>query len=96
MLAQMVEVFRQVQTSVLAVQEVPLEHVNRYGIVAGESVGERLVKVQADGGEALTCPGAVTAGRRRPLRADAGGVRLHRQPAARQRREIQPPTGLRS
>ncbi len=45
-LAQMVEVFRQVQTSVLAVQEVPLDHVRRYGIVAGEPVGERLVKVR--------------------------------------------------
>jgi len=45
-LAQMVEVFKHVQTSVLAVQEVPLEHVSRYGIVAGESVGERLVKVR--------------------------------------------------
>ena len=45
-LAQMVEVFREVQSSVLAVQEVPLEHVKRYGIVAGEPVGERLVKVR--------------------------------------------------
>lgn len=45
-LSQMVEVFREVQTSVLAVQEVPLEHVKRYGIVAGERVGDRLVKVQ--------------------------------------------------
>ena len=45
-LAQMVEVFKQVQTSVLAVQEVPLEHVSRYGIVAGEPVGDRLVKVR--------------------------------------------------
>ncbi|HEX7888273.1 MAG TPA: UTP--glucose-1-phosphate uridylyltransferase GalU [Ramlibacter sp.] len=45
-LAQMVEVFREVQTSVLAVQEVPLEHVKRYGIVAGEPAGDRLVKVQ--------------------------------------------------
>jgi len=45
-LAQMVEVFHQVQTSVLAVQEVPLEHVRRYGIVAGDPVSERLVKVQ--------------------------------------------------
>ena len=45
-LQQMVEVFLQVQTSVLAVQEVPLEHVRRYGIVAGEAVGERLVKVR--------------------------------------------------
>src|SRR6478735_3357910 len=46
-LAQMVEVFGQVRTSVLAVQEVPLEHVRRYGIVAGEPAGERLVKVSA-------------------------------------------------
>jgi len=44
-LAQMIEVFNEVQTSVLAVQEVPLEHVKRYGIVAGETAGERLVKV---------------------------------------------------
>ncbi|MBK6009041.1 UTP--glucose-1-phosphate uridylyltransferase GalU [Ramlibacter ginsenosidimutans] len=45
-LTQMVEVFKEVQTSVLAVQEVPLEHVKRYGIVAGDTVGERLVKVR--------------------------------------------------
>jgi UTP--glucose-1-phosphate uridylyltransferase len=45
-LAQMVETFKEVQTSVLAVQEVPLAHVKRYGIVAGEAVGERLVNVQ--------------------------------------------------
>jgi UTP--glucose-1-phosphate uridylyltransferase len=46
-LSQMVEVFGQVGTSVLAVQEVPQEHVRRYGIVAGDAVGERLVKVSA-------------------------------------------------
>jgi UTP--glucose-1-phosphate uridylyltransferase len=45
-LTQMVEVFKEVQTSVLAVQEVPLEHVRRYGIVAGDTVSERLVKVR--------------------------------------------------
>jgi UTP--glucose-1-phosphate uridylyltransferase len=45
-LAQMVEVFDEVQTSVLAVQEVPREHVKRYGIVAGDAAGERLVKVR--------------------------------------------------
>ena len=45
-LAQMVEVFRRVQASVIAVQEVPLEHVKRYGIVAGTPAGERLVKVE--------------------------------------------------
>jgi UTP--glucose-1-phosphate uridylyltransferase len=45
-LAQMVEVFKEVQSSVLAVQEVPLEHVKRYGIVAGQKVNDRLVKVE--------------------------------------------------
>jgi UTP--glucose-1-phosphate uridylyltransferase len=44
-LAQMIGVFDEVQTSVLAVQEVPLEQVKRYGIVAGQAAGERLVKV---------------------------------------------------
>lgn len=45
-LSQMVEVFKEVQSSVLAVQEVPLEHVKRYGIVAGDAAGDRLVKVR--------------------------------------------------
>lgn len=44
-LKQMVDVFLEVQSSVLAVQEVPPEHVRRYGIVAGDPAGERLVKV---------------------------------------------------
>jgi UTP--glucose-1-phosphate uridylyltransferase len=44
-LRQMVEAFRARPASVLAVQEVPQEHVNRYGIVAGEPAGERLMKV---------------------------------------------------
>ncbi|NPC57175.1 UTP--glucose-1-phosphate uridylyltransferase GalU [Caenimonas soli] len=44
-LTQMVEVFKRVQTSLLAVQEVPADHVKRYGIVAGEPAGERLIKV---------------------------------------------------
>ncbi len=44
-LTQMVDVFRRVNTSLLAVQEVPLDQVNRYGIVAGEPAGDRLVKV---------------------------------------------------
>ena len=45
-LKQMVEVFERVRTSVLAVQEVPLEHVKRYGIVAGEPAGDRLTRVR--------------------------------------------------
>ena len=44
-MAQMAEQFEEFQQSVLAVQEVPAEQTRRYGIVAGEMVGERLMKV---------------------------------------------------
>ena len=44
-LGQMVEQFARTQTCILAVQEVPREHVKRYGIVAGQPAGERLTKV---------------------------------------------------
>lgn len=44
-LAQMAAQFGKLQKSILAVQEVPPEHTKRYGIVAGESVGEGLIKV---------------------------------------------------
>jgi UTP--glucose-1-phosphate uridylyltransferase len=45
-LAQMVAQFERLGNSVIAVQEVPLEQVRRYGIVAGEADGERLLKVR--------------------------------------------------
>ncbi len=45
-LAQMVDVYQRVGTSVLAVQEVPADHVRRYGIVAGESAGPGLMRVR--------------------------------------------------
>ena len=44
-LAQMVRQFERTPTCILAVQEVPREHVKRYGIVAGQPAGERLTKV---------------------------------------------------
>jgi UTP--glucose-1-phosphate uridylyltransferase len=44
-LTQMIDVFDRLQTTLLAVQEVPLEHTRRYGIIAGEPAGERLIKV---------------------------------------------------
>jgi len=44
-LGQMVQQFEKIQTSILAVQEVPREHVKRYGIIAGDKVGDRLHKV---------------------------------------------------
>ena len=44
-LAQMAAQFSELQQSVLAVQEVPLAHTRRYGIVAGEALNDRLMKV---------------------------------------------------
>ena len=45
-LSQMAAQFEQLQQSILAVQEVPLEHTRRYGIVAGEAVSPGLMKVR--------------------------------------------------
>ena len=45
-LAQMAQAFRQQGRSLLAVQEVPLDQVRRYGIVAGEPTGGPLMRVQ--------------------------------------------------
>ena len=44
-LGQMAAQFEHLQQSILAVQEVPLEHTRRYGIVAGEAVRQGLMKV---------------------------------------------------
>ena len=44
-LAQMAAQFEQLQQSILAVQEVPLEHTRRYGIVAGAAAGQGLMEV---------------------------------------------------
>jgi UTP--glucose-1-phosphate uridylyltransferase len=44
-LTQMVNMFDRLQTSLLAVQEVPLEHTKRYGIVKGDPVEDRVLKV---------------------------------------------------
>jgi UTP--glucose-1-phosphate uridylyltransferase len=45
-LTQMVTAFGQLQTSLLAVQEVPADHVRRYGIVAGDPVDDRVMRVR--------------------------------------------------
>jgi len=45
-LKQMTEVFARTQSSILAVQEVPLEQVHRYGVVAGKDMGNGLVDIQ--------------------------------------------------
>jgi UTP--glucose-1-phosphate uridylyltransferase len=45
-LTQMVNAFDTLQTSLLAVQEVPLEQVRRYGIVAGDRVRDGVIRVR--------------------------------------------------
>ncbi len=45
-LSQMVAAHTQQGRSILAVQEVPLDQVKRYGIVAGESAGRQLIRVE--------------------------------------------------
>lgn len=45
-LSQMVDAYTKQGRSVLAVQEVPLDQVKRYGIVAGESAGKQLIDRQ--------------------------------------------------
>ncbi|MDO5087592.1 MAG: UTP--glucose-1-phosphate uridylyltransferase GalU [Comamonadaceae bacterium] len=45
-LAQMVQAHAALGRSVLAVQEVPAEHVRRYGIVAGQPAGEQLLSIE--------------------------------------------------
>ncbi|MDB5963623.1 MAG: UTP--glucose-phosphate uridylyltransferase, partial [Polaromonas sp.] len=46
-MAQMAARFEELQQSVLAVQEVPAEQTKRYGIVAGDTVSEGLIKINA-------------------------------------------------
>lgn len=44
-LAQMVEIFKQFRCTILAVEEVPIEEVHKYGIIAGEQMKDRLWRV---------------------------------------------------
>ncbi len=44
-MAQMVGQYAEWRASILAVQDVPLEHTRRYGIVSGNALGEQLVDV---------------------------------------------------
>ncbi len=44
-LGQMLDVFREYRTSILGVQTVPHEVVNKYGIIAGKQVDDRVYKV---------------------------------------------------
>jgi UTP--glucose-1-phosphate uridylyltransferase len=45
-LQQMLEIHQQYQTTILGVQEVPPEDVNKYGIIEGKKIGERVYQVK--------------------------------------------------
>lgn len=44
-MAQMAELFEQHQCSILAVQEVPMDQLHNYGVVAGANIGDDLIRV---------------------------------------------------
>ena len=44
-MAQMVRLFRQFRCSIVAVQEVPMEHIEKYGVIAGEPLKDGLYRV---------------------------------------------------
>lgn len=45
-LKQMIEVYQEYKTTILGVQEVPIEDVNKYGIVVGKHIEDRVYKVK--------------------------------------------------
>lgn len=45
-LAQMVELYRQFRCSIVAIMEVPADQVNKYGVIAGESLKEGIYRVE--------------------------------------------------
>jgi UTP--glucose-1-phosphate uridylyltransferase len=79
-MAQMTAAFQKQGRSLLAVQEVPLEHTKRYGIVKGEPAGGPLMRID----EIVEKPAPkkpLAHGRGRPLCADPGHLRRDPQPA---------------
>jgi UTP--glucose-1-phosphate uridylyltransferase len=44
-LAQMVKLYNQFRCSIVAIEEVPADEVNKYGVIAGESMGDGLYRV---------------------------------------------------
>ena len=44
-LAQMAELYKQFRCSIIAIQEVPMEEVHKYGVIAGESLKDGLYRV---------------------------------------------------
>lgn len=45
-LSQMAELYRQFRCSIVAIQEVPMENVHKYGVIAGESLKDGIYRVE--------------------------------------------------
>jgi UTP--glucose-1-phosphate uridylyltransferase len=45
-LSQMAELYRQFRCSIVAIQEVPMENVHKYGVIAGESLRDGIYRVE--------------------------------------------------
>lgn len=46
-MAQMVKLYNQFRCSIVAIQEVPLEEIEKYGVIAGEEMGDGLFRVSS-------------------------------------------------
>ncbi|HMV70747.1 MAG TPA: UTP--glucose-1-phosphate uridylyltransferase GalU [Pseudomonadales bacterium] len=44
-MAQMVKIYKQVRCSIVAIEEVPTEHIHKFGVIAGEAVRDDLYRV---------------------------------------------------
>ena len=45
-LAQMAQLYKQFRCSIVAVQEVPQDEVNKYGVIAGQPISDELIRVE--------------------------------------------------
>ena len=87
-LGALIAAFEATGKSVVGVQEVPLAHVSRYGIVNPPAPGRRVVGGGPDRGEAGAGPGPQPLGRGGALRAHARGLRPPEEGQARGGRRI--------
>ena len=83
---QLIDAHREFGTSVIGLEEVPPEKVERYGIVGGTEIAPGVLQARHARREAVGRDRAQPAGDRRAVRAHAGDLRLPRRDAARQGR----------
>ncbi len=85
-LAQMTKLFRQFRCSIVAIEEVPRDETNRYGIIAGEALSDSLFRVTDMVEKPSPEQGAEQPRDHRPLHPDARHLRDSRTHRTRQER----------